>query len=146
MLAIHKLTKIYPGPVQALTDVDLEVDRGMFGLLGPNGAGKSSLMRTIATLQEPDEGRILRAGTPVRLRSPREGLQHGIGMVHQHFRLVDRFTVAENVVLGDPDQSSIINQREIEARVGELGDQFGLPVEPRARISDLAVGSSSGQR
>jgi ABC-type uncharacterized transport system ATPase subunit len=136
----ESVTKRFPG-VLANDRVDFHVEVGeVHTLLGENGAGKSTLAAMLCGLYQPDEGQVLRAGSPVRLRSPREGLHHGIGMVHQHFRLVDRFTVAENVVLGDPYQASLLNQREIEMRVGELGDQFGLPVEPKARISDLTVG------
>jgi len=136
----ESVTKRFPG-VLANDRVDFHVEVGeVHTLLGENGAGKSTLAAMLCGLYQPDQGQILRAGSPVHLRSPREGLHHGIGMVHQHFRLVDRFTVAENVVLGDPYQASLLNQREIDGRVGELGDQFGLPVEPRARISDLTVG------
>ncbi|MDX2379568.1 MAG: ABC transporter ATP-binding protein [Acidimicrobiia bacterium] len=134
------VTKLFPGVI-ANDHVDFHVDEGeVHTLLGENGAGKSTLAAMLCGLYRPDQGRILRAGKPVNLRSPREGLAHGIGMVHQHFRLVERFTVAENVVLGDPYQASLLKQREIEGRVGELGEQFGLPVEPRALISDLTVG------
>jgi simple sugar transport system ATP-binding protein len=134
------VTKLFPGVV-ANDQVDFHVDEGeVHTLLGENGAGKSTLAAMLCGLYQPDKGQILRAGKPVNLRSPREGLAHGIGMVHQHFRLVERFTVAENVVLGDPHQATLLNQREIENRVGQLGEQFGLPVEPRAVISDLTVG------
>ena len=134
------VTKRFPG-VLANDRVDFHVNEGeVHTVLGENGAGKSTLAAMLCGLYQPDDGQVFRAGKPVRLRSPREGLHHGIGMVHQHFRLVERFTVAENVVLGDPHQSGLLRQREIESRVGEIGDQFGLPVEPRALISDLTVG------
>jgi simple sugar transport system ATP-binding protein len=134
------VTKLFPGVI-ANDDVDFNVDRGeVHTLLGENGAGKSTLAAMLCGLYQPDAGQIFRAGEPVSLRSPREGLAHGIGMVHQHFRLVERFTVAENVVLGDPNQASLLDQRDIDARVGELGEQFGLPIEPSALISDLTVG------
>ena len=136
----EEVTKRFPG-VLANDRVDFHVNEGeVHTILGENGAGKSTLAAMLCGLYQPDDGQILRAGKPVRLRSPREGLAYGIGMVHQHFRLVERFTVAENVVLGDPHQTRVIRPREIESRVGEIADQFGLPVEPRALISDLTVG------
>jgi len=134
------VTKRFPGVV-ANDRVDFHVEVGeVHTILGENGAGKSTLAAMLCGLYRPDEGEIIRSGVPIRLRSPREGLANGIGMVHQHFRLVERFTVAENVILGDPDQASLISQREIDARVADIGEQFGLPIEPRARISDLTVG------
>ncbi len=139
-IAAINVTKRFPG-VLANDAVDFCVWPGeVHTILGENGAGKSTLAAMLCGLYRPDEGHIERNGLPVRLRSPRDGLAHGIGMVHQHFRLVDRFTVAENVVLGDPDQTRILDYREIEKRVAEIGDQFGLPIDPRALISNLTVG------
>jgi simple sugar transport system ATP-binding protein len=139
-IAAVGVTKRFPG-VLANDSVDFHVDIGeVHTILGENGAGKSTLAAMLCGLYQPDDGHIERLGQPVRLRSPREGLARGIGMVHQHFRLVDRFTVAENVVLGDPQQSRILNQNEVEQRVSEIGERFGLPIDPRAQIGNLAVG------
>jgi simple sugar transport system ATP-binding protein len=139
-IAAIDVTKRFPG-VLANDAVDFHVDVGeVHTILGENGAGKSTLAAMLCGLYQPDDGQILRLGKPVRLRSPRDGLAEGIGMVHQHFRLVERFTVAENVVLGDPQQSVILHPREIESRVAEIGEQFGLPVDPEARVADLTVG------
>ncbi|MBA3287764.1 MAG: ATP-binding cassette domain-containing protein, partial [Acidimicrobiia bacterium] len=139
-LAARGVTKRFPGVV-ANDDVDFELHRGeVHTLLGENGAGKSTLAAMLCGLYQPDEGQLFRGGEEIRLRSPREGLAHGIGMVHQHFRLVDRFTVAENVVLGDPAQARVIRRREIDDHVAAIGERFGLPVDPRARISTLTVG------
>lgn len=139
-LAARRVTKRFPGVV-ANGDVDFELREGeVHTLLGENGAGKSTLAALLCGLYQPDEGYIERKGQPVRLRSPREGLARGIGMVHQHFRLVERFTVAENVVLGDPAQPALLRRAEIETRVAEIGERFGLPVDPRARVSSLTVG------
>jgi len=136
----RQVTKAFPGVV-ANDQVDFVLAEGeVHTLLGENGAGKSTLASILCGLYQPDAGQVLRGEEPVRLRSPREGLAHGIGMVHQHFRLVERFTVAENVVLGDPDQGHVLHQREVEARVAEIGERFGLPVDPRARVADLAMG------
>ena len=139
-IAAISVTKRFPGVV-ATSAVDFCVMPGeVHTILGENGAGKSTLAAMLCGLYRPDEGHIEREGTPIRLRSPRDGLARGIGMVHQHFRLVDRFTVAENVVLGDPDQARILNHRDVEQRVAEIGERFGLPIDPRALISNLAVG------
>ncbi len=109
-IAAVNVTKRFPG-VLATDAVDFCVWPGeVHTLLGENGAGKSTLAAMLCGLYRPDEGHIERDGRPVRLRSPRDGLAVGIGMVHQHFRLVDRFTVAENVVLGDPDQARILDR------------------------------------
>jgi simple sugar transport system ATP-binding protein len=140
VLAARAVTKRFPGVV-ACDTVDFELREGeVHTLLGENGAGKSTLASMLCGLYQPDRGTILRDGQRVWLGSPRDGLANGIGMVHQHFRLVDRFTVAENVVLGDPDQPRLLRRDEIEARVAAIGERFGLPVDPRARISELTVG------
>ena len=115
----------------------------MHALLGENGAGKSTLSNILTGLYRPDEGEIELYGEPVASSSPRDALDAGIGMVHQHFRLVEPFTVAENVVLGDhrdSGRSFRIHPRAIERRVAELGERYGLPVDPRARIWQLSVG------
>lgn len=139
-IAATAVTKRFPG-VLANDAVDFHVAAGeVHTILGENGAGKSTLAAMLCGLYQPDEGQIFRDGQPVRLRSPRDGLAHGIGMVHQHFRLVDRFTVAENVVLGDPAQGGVLRTREVEERVAKIGERFGLPIEPRRTISDLTVG------
>ena len=85
-------------------------------------------------------------GEPVRFGSPRDALALGVGMVYQHFRLVERFTVAENMVLGDPRQPMLLSTRRAERTVAELGEKYGLPVDPRARIEDLSVGASRSSR
>ncbi|MCP3934147.1 MAG: ABC transporter ATP-binding protein [Actinomycetia bacterium] len=139
-IAAVRVTKRFPG-VLAADRVDFHVEHGeVHTLLGENGAGKSTVAAMLCGLYQPDDGHIELNGARVDLRSPREGLAHGIGMVHQHFRLVDRFTVAENVILGDPHQAHVLNPREIESRVAEIGDRFGLPIDPRATTSDLTVG------
>ena len=139
-LAARGVTKRFPGVV-ANADVDFELREGeVHTLLGENGAGKSTLAAMLCGLYQPDEGQILRSGRPIRLRSPREGLAHGIGMVHQHFRLIPRFTVAENVILGDPTQAFLMRHGEAEDQVAAIGERFGLPIDPRAVVSDLTVG------
>jgi simple sugar transport system ATP-binding protein len=95
-------------------------------LLGENGAGKSTLASVLCGLYKPDEGAVLRNGTQIRLTSPRHGLQNGIAMVHQHFRLVDRFTVAENVVLGHRKLPFLLRANDLEDQVAQVAERFGL--------------------
>jgi len=112
-------------------------------LLGENGAGKTTLSNILTGLYRPDEGEIVLFGERVEFQSPRDALDAGIAMVHQHFRLVSPFTVAENVVLGDQREagrSFLLRPRAAEARVEELARRYGLAVEPRARIWQLSVG------
>jgi general nucleoside transport system ATP-binding protein len=137
------ITKRFPGVV-ANDGVDFEARVGeVHSLLGENGAGKSTLSNILTGLYRADEGELELYGQPVSFSSPRDALEVGIGMVHQHFRLVEPFTVAENVVLGDhrdAGRSFLINPRAIEQRVAELGERYGIAVDPRARIWQLSVG------
>ena len=136
---LEGITKRFPG-VAANEAVDLELRAGeIHGLVGENGAGKSTLMRVLYGLYPPDDGRILVRGREVRLSSPRQAIALGIGMVHQHFVLVNRFTVTENVVLGS-EGGPLIDLEEASGRVAELGKQFGFAVNPAARVEDLSVG------
>ena len=140
MIAARHVSKSFPG-VCANDDVTFEVQPGeVHALLGENGAGKSTLAAILNGLYTPDSGYVEIDGARVSLKSPRHGLAHGIGMVHQHFRLVPRFTVAENISLGDRRQPWFLSPKKIEGIVGELGERYGLAVNPRARVSDLTVG------
>jgi ABC-type uncharacterized transport system ATPase subunit len=140
---MHGIVKRFPGVV-ANDGVDLEVVAGeVHALLGENGAGKSTLSNILTGLYHPDEGEIWISGEPVRFVSPRDALDVGICMVHQHFRLVEPFTVAENIILGDhrgEGRAFRVRPRAVERRVLELGERYGLPVDPRARIWQLSVG------
>jgi general nucleoside transport system ATP-binding protein len=139
ILELRRITKRFPGVV-ADDAVDLVVRRGeIHALVGENGAGKSTLMRIVAGLYPPDAGEILLDGTPTRLSSPREAIARGIGMVHQHFVLVERFTVTENVVLG-AEGGPILRQRDAARRIGELARASGFVVDPSAPVESLSVG------
>ena len=139
-LSAQNVTKRFPGVI-ANQRVNFDVARGeVHTLLGENGAGKSTLASILSGLYRPDEGSVLRNGKEVRLSSPRSGLSHGIAMVHQHFRLVDRFTVAENVVLGSKGISFVLQPKDIEAKVSEVSEKFGLPLDPRAVVGELSAG------
>jgi ABC-type uncharacterized transport system ATPase subunit len=112
-------------------------------LLGENGAGKTTLSNILTGLYRPDEGEIRLWGDVVEFQSPRDALEAGVAMVHQHFRLVDPFTVAENIVLGDHrdvGRTFLVHTRAIERRVADLSERYGLIVDPRARIWQLSVG------
>ena len=140
---MRQITKRFPG-VLANDRVDFDAEAGeVHALLGENGAGKTTLSNILTGLYRPDEGEIELYGEPVRFQSPRDALQAGICMVHQHFRLVAPFTVAENILLGDhraEGRSFVVHPRVIERRVAELSERYGLGVEPRARIWQLSVG------
>jgi simple sugar transport system ATP-binding protein len=140
---LRGITKRFPAVV-ANDQVDFEAAEGeVHALLGENGAGKTTLSNILTGLYRPDEGEILLSGKPAEFHSPRDAIDAGIAMVHQHFRLVTPFTVAENVVLGDHrdvGRAFLLRPRAIERRVGELSRRYGLAVDPRARIWQLSVG------
>jgi general nucleoside transport system ATP-binding protein len=133
------ITKRFPGVV-ANEDVSLELRAGeVHAVVGENGAGKSTLMRILYGMYPHDAGSIEVRGQPVRIHSPRDALALGIGMVHQHFVLVDPFTVAENVILGRED-GAIIRADEANRKVQELADMYGFQIDPAAVIGSLSVG------
>ena len=137
------ITKRFPGVV-ANDGVTFEAASGeVHALLGENGAGKTTLSNILTGLYRPDEGEIELYGEPVRFHSPRDAIEAGIGMVHQHFRLVETFSVAENVVLGDHRSEggrAILRPSATERRVEELGQRYGLAVSPKAKIWQLSIG------
>ena len=134
------IVKRFPGVV-AVDGVDFELRQGeIHALLGENGAGKSSLMNVLAGLYRPEQGAISLQGREIALRSPRDAIRHGIGMVHQHFMLVPSQTVTENVLLGLNEPRFFMRLKKYDQRVAELGEQYGLRVDPRARIWQLSVG------
>ncbi|MSX17142.1 MAG: ATP-binding cassette domain-containing protein [Actinobacteria bacterium] len=140
VIAARHISKSFPG-VLANQDVSFDVSAGeVHSLLGENGAGKSTLAAILTGLYQPDAGHVELNGARVALKSPRHGLALGIGMVHQHFRLVSQFTVAENISLGDRKQNWILSTKKVEEAVREIGERYGLPVDPRARINELTVG------
>ena len=141
LLRMVGITKRFPG-VTANRDVSLTVERGeIHGLLGENGAGKTTLVNVLYGLMEPDEGRVELEGERVQIRSPRDALELGIGMVHQHFMLVPDMTVAENIALGLRSERPPLSRLEaVGSRITELSRRYGLNVRPEQRIQDLSVG------
>ena len=139
-LEARGIVKAFPGIV-ANDEVDFDLRTGeIHALLGENGAGKSTLMNILAGLYQPDAGEIRLDGQPVAFRSPRDAIAAGLGMVHQHFTLVPSQTVTENILLGLDRPRFRLHARRSEAEVGRLADQFGLRVDPRAKIWQLSVG------
>ena len=141
-LRLEGITKRFPG-ILACDRVSLEVRRGeALALVGENGAGKSTLMNVLAGLYQPDEGRILLDGRPVRFGSPEEAFAHGVGMVHQNFMLVPSMTVAENVALGLKalHRGFRLEVDEARRRVREVSEHHQLPVNPDAPVWQLSVG------
>ena len=139
LVVMEGITKRFPGVV-ANDAVDLELQEGeIHALVGENGAGKSTLMRVLYGLYPPDDGRILVRGAEARIHSPRQAIALGIGMVHQHFVLVDRFTVTENIVLG-AEGGGVVDFDRAAERVKDLARSYGFAVNPSARVEDLSVG------
>ncbi len=141
MLEMRGITKRFPGVI-ANDAVDFDVVPGeIHTLLGENGAGKTTLMRILYGLSQPDEGDILLSGQRVSITSPAEAIDHGIGMVHQHFMLVPSLTVVENVALGIPSSRGPLTDLEtVSDRLEELGDQYGLRVHLDVEVWRLSVG------
>ncbi|MDO1485114.1 sugar ABC transporter ATP-binding protein [Rhodococcus rhodochrous] len=136
-LVLRGITKRY-GPVTACEAVDLTVHAAeIHGLLGENGAGKSTLMKILLGLVGPDDGAIFRSGKRVNIDSPYAAQGLGIGMVHQHFSLIDALTVWENVVLGERGQ---VDRARACADVEAVGARYGLPIDPLATVSELSAG------
>jgi len=142
-ITLRGIVKRFPG-VLANDGVDFEAARGeIHALLGENGAGKSTLANIMTGLYRPDEGELELFGRPAHFHSPRDALEAGVSMVHQHFRLVTPFSVAENVILGDhrgEGKRFLVNPRSVERGVADLGERYGIAVDPRARVWQLSVG------
>ena len=144
------ITKRFPG-VLANDHVDFALEQGVIhALLGENGAGKSTLMNVLYGLYQPDAGEIKINGQPTLIASPHDAINHGIGMVHQHFMLVPPLTVAENIMLGQEalapgtqalKQLAQLDRRSTVKRIRQLGEQYGLDVDPEAVVGDLTVGA-----
>ncbi|HNS38928.1 MAG: ABC transporter ATP-binding protein [Anaerolineae bacterium] len=134
------ITKRFPGVV-ANDGVDLDLRVGeVHGLLGENGAGKSTLMNILFGLYTPEEGQIFVNGQPVIIDSPAKAISLGIGMIHQHFRLVRPFTVTENIILGLDSTPAILDMKAAATRVAQVARQYGIQINPNARIENLSVG------
>jgi ABC-type uncharacterized transport systems, ATPase components len=145
IVEMRHITKRFPGIV-ANDDVSIQVKRGeVYALLGENGAGKSTLMSMLFGMYQPDMGEILIQGKPVRFRSSNDATAHSIGMVHQHFKLVDNYTVAENIVLGVEPMKKLlgflpcVDLGKANREIAELSKTYGLEVNPTDKIEDIPV-------
>ena len=135
------ITKVFPGII-ANDNITLQLKKGeIHALLGENGAGKSTLMSVLFGLYQPEEGIIKKDGVEVKINNPNDANDLGIGMVHQHFKLVECFTVLDNIILGvEPNKYGFLQKSEARKKVLELSEKYGLHVDPDAYIEDITVG------
>ena len=135
------ITKEFPG-IKANDDITLQLRKGeVHALLGENGAGKSTLMSVLFGLYQPEQGTIRKNGKEVQIRNPNDANALGIGMVHQHFKLVECFTVLDNIILGvEPNKLGFLQKAEARKKVLALSEKYGLRVDPDALVSDISVG------
>ena len=139
LVRLEHICKVF-GKVRANNDITLDIRPGMIkALLGENGAGKSTLMSILSGRFMQTSGTIYVDGTATRFDSPRDAINAGIGMVYQHFMLVESMTVAQNVLLGQ-EKGFIISPKAMEAEVTKLAERYGLPIDPSARVSELSMG------
>ena len=138
-LKLENITKRFGTKIVANRNVSLEVKKGeILALLGENGSGKTTLMNMISGIYFPDEGRIFINGEEVSIRSPKDAYDHKIGMIHQHFKLVDIFTAAQNIVLGVKEKGRF-SIKEVNARVREISARYGFEIDPKKKIYDMSV-------
>lgn len=137
-LEIRNVTKRF-GKVVANKDINLTVEKGeILAVLGENGSGKTTLMNMIAGIYHPDEGEILVNGERVVINSPKDAFDLKIGMIHQHFKLVDVFDATENIVLGI-DRDKRFNLKEAAKRVADISEKYGFDVDPKKKIYQMSV-------
>ncbi len=140
VLQAKNITKRFPG-VLANDHINFDLREGeIHTLLGENGAGKSTLMNILDGIYYPNEGEIYIRGKRANIRSPFDAMRYGIGMIHQHFMLVDTLTVLENIILGLKDQKFVINKKEIADKILEISDKYKFDLKPYAKIWQLSVG------
>lgn len=139
-IEMRDIVKRFPGVV-ANDGITLEVRQGeIHALLGENGAGKSTLMNVLFGLYAADEGQVFVNGKPANFDGPREAVHAGLGMVHQHFMLIPRFTVTENVILGAEGPVTLLDRKSAAERVAGIAKSYGLDIDPDARVEDISVG------
>lgn len=141
IIEMLNITKVFPGIV-ANDDITLKLRKGeIHALLGENGAGKSTLMSVLFGLYQAEKGEIRKNGQPVKINNPNDANALGIGMVHQHFKLVEIFTVLENIILGvEPNNMGFIQKNEAREKILKLSEQYGLKVNPDAIVEKISVG------
>jgi len=140
VLEFKDIVKTFPGII-ANDHINLKVKKGsIHALLGENGAGKSTLMNILVGLYAPDSGDIYKNDKKVKINSPKDSIDLGIGMVHQHYKLVDTLKVSENIIIGWDKQKWLINNKLLFDKITTLSEQYDLPVKPNAIVSDISVG------
>ena len=140
LLSMQGICKSF-GAILANNNVNLNLSEGdILGLLGENGAGKTTLMNILFGTYQADEGKIMIQGRQITIHSTADALGFGIGMVHQHFHLVHRHTVLENLLVGEPGRMGRLDFSGARRRLLEIGEQFGLTLNPDARVSELTIG------
>lgn len=141
IIEMMNITKEFPG-IKANDDITLQLKKGeVHALLGENGAGKSTLMSILFGLYQPDKGIIKKNGVEVKINNPNDANALNIGMVHQHFKLVERFSVLDNIILGvEPNKMGFLQKNDAREKVVELSERYGLKVDPDALISEITVG------
>ncbi len=136
-IELKGITKRF-GQVVANDSIDLAINSGeILALLGENGSGKTTLMNMISGIYQPDEGQIYRDGQPICIRSPKDSFEYGIGMIHQHYKLIEVFTAAQNIILGQSDEKMDLDK--VNARVKEICDRYGFDVDPVKKVYDMSV-------
>lgn len=140
IIQLKDITKRFPGIV-ANDHINIEVEEGsIHTLAGENGAGKSTLMNIIFGLYQPDEGQIIIKGQPVKFTGSKDSIAHKIGMVHQHFMLIPKLTVAENIIVGqEPGSAAMVDRKGAEAKIKALSEKYGLNIDPHRKVADLSV-------
>ena len=141
IIELRDITKVFPGII-ANDHINIQLKRGeIHALLGENGAGKSTLMSILFGLYQPEEGVICKNGKPVQINNPNDANDLGIGMVHQHFKLVEVFTVLENIILGvETTRNGFLQKQEAKEKVMKLSKDYGLNIDPDALVEDITVG------
>ncbi|MGN0715295.1 MAG: ABC transporter ATP-binding protein, partial [Anaerovoracaceae bacterium] len=142
VIEMNHIRKEFPGIV-ANDDITLQLKKGeIHALLGENGAGKSTLMSVLFGLYQPEAGTIKKDGKEVKINNPNDATALGIGMVHQHFKLIDVFTVLDNIILGaeTTDKLGFLKKKEARKKVLELSERYGLRVDVDAKVEDITVG------
>ncbi len=142
ILEMQNITKVYGNGVLANKDIQFSLKEGeIHALVGENGAGKSTLMKILFGMEKPSDGKLILNGKEVQFNSSKDAIENGIGMVHQHFMLVESFTVAQNMMLGiEPKKGLFVDEKEAINFTESLGEKYNLKVEPRAKVSDISVG------
>jgi len=137
-IELKKITKTF-GKVVANKNVNLNVKKGeILSLLGENGSGKTTLMNMISGIYFPDKGEILIDGEPVIIKSPKDAFKYGIGMIHQHFKLVDIFSAAENIILG-MNGNKRLKMKDVNQEVSDIANRYGFDIDPKKKIYDMSV-------